>query len=117
MAMLNVTEHILKFRHFLLSSWNDLDLLMEDHDWDDDVNFTFDWLQVNWEFLVERQLLKKTGFLNTFGILPFSQQRITDENVECTHLIMCASKDGRELSKSSKSHGAGAPWLFEKKER
>lgn len=96
MAKINVTEHILKFRHFLLSSWNDLDLLMEDHDWHDDGDFTDDWLQVNWEFLVERQLLKGTGFLNTIGIYS-EQPRITSPQAQCTHLILCTVKDGKEL--------------------
>jgi len=32
---------------------------METHDWDEDGDFTFDWIQANWEFLVERELLGK----------------------------------------------------------
>ena len=39
MQMINVTTHLLKFRNFLIDSWTDLDLLMGNHDWDDDGSF------------------------------------------------------------------------------
>lgn len=93
---LNVSGQILKFRNFLLDSWEDLDSLMETHDWEDDGRFTDDWLQVNWEFLVERQLLKGKGFLNSYGIY-HAKARVTEPQAEMTHEIVCKSKDAKSL--------------------
>lgn len=96
MQMINVSSQILKFRQFLLHSWNDLDKLMENHDWDDDGNFIDDWMQANWEFLVERQLLGKTGVLNNFG-MAYKRPRITDLNARKIYEIFCLPKAGRDF--------------------
>ncbi len=92
--MINVTTHILKFRDFLVHSWPDLDRIMENHDWDDDVGFTDDWLQVNWEFLVERELLVNKGFLKSYTNLSF---RITHAAALATHEIICTPKTNKPL--------------------
>ncbi len=60
---LDVTDQILKFRDFFIICWPQLDKFILEHDWDDDVDFIDDWIQVNWEFLVERELLGKEGYL------------------------------------------------------
>jgi hypothetical protein len=60
---IEITSHILNFRNFLNSSWPLLDALMEVHDWDEDGNFTLDWIQANWEFLIERELLGEGRYL------------------------------------------------------
>ena len=60
---LNVTGQIYLFRDFLVSAWPHLDLMMNNHDWDTDEKFIGEWIQVNWEFLVERELLGKNGIL------------------------------------------------------
>lgn len=87
--MINVTSQILKFRDFLVHSWPDLDRLMENHDWDEDGAFMLNWLQVNWEFLVKRELLKKNGFLKTYT---YSDHRITNPHAVATHEIICRVK-------------------------
>lgn len=88
--MININTQIFNFRNFLLSCWNDIDQLMEHHDWNDDVCFIDDWLQVNWEFLVERQLLKRNEFLNSYGIS--GQKRITSKDAKATHIVICKKK-------------------------
>lgn len=92
--MINVTSQILKFRDFLVHSWSDLDRLMENHDWDDDGDFTHEWVQVNWEFLVERELLEKKGFLKSYI---FDDYRVTWSGMAPTHEIICKSKSRNEL--------------------
>ncbi len=92
--MINDTTHILKFRDFLAHSWADLDSLMENHNWDDDGSFTIDWIQVNWEFLVERQLLEKKGPLKSYFNWDF---RITQPKAIATHEIICKPKSNKQF--------------------
>lgn len=87
--MINVTSQILKFRDFLVHSWPDLDRLMENHNWDDDVGFMDDWVQVNWEFLVERELLQNKGSLKSYI---FGDFRVTHSDRAATHVIICKPK-------------------------
>ena len=67
---------------------------MSNHDWDDDGGFIDEWLQVNWEFLVERELLEKKGFLKSYPprtiALPFP-------NAVATHVIICKAKPNKQL--------------------
>lgn len=63
----DITEHIRKFRNFLNICWPCLDELMENHDWNEDGRFIDDWLQLNWELLVERELLGNEGVLTQFS--------------------------------------------------
>ncbi len=41
---------------------------MKDHEWDDDMDFIDDWVQVNWELLVERELLRKGKYLTSLSL-------------------------------------------------
>ncbi len=92
--MINVTLQILNFRNFLLHSWHDLDLLMSNHNWDDDASFTLEWLEANWEFLVERELLEKGNFLRPYY---YTNRRITYPNEKPTYEIICKAKPGNYL--------------------
>ena len=49
---IDITDHIVNFRNLLNSSWPHLDALMKTHDWDEDGNFSYDWIQVNWALLI-----------------------------------------------------------------
>ncbi len=82
---LDVTSHIIKFRDFLISCWPKLEELMEEHDWDDDGNFIIDWLQANWEFLVERELLGKGNYLPlfTWGGRKTSSEKAANYKIVC----------------------------------
>ncbi len=92
--MINATSQILKFRNFLIHAWQDLDLLMENHDWDDDGRFTQEWIQVNWEFLVERELLRKGEFLTGYSNLNF---RVTYPNAVPTYEVICKPKPNHSI--------------------
>lgn len=63
-----LTKQLGYFRQFLISSWPYLDILMEDHDWDNDTDFIDDWLQTNWELLIERELLGQGIYLSPLAI-------------------------------------------------
>ena len=111
--MINVTTHILKFRKFLLDCWPDIDALMEDHDWHDDGYFIDEWLQSNWELLVERQLLKKAGHVNSFGIY-YGRNRYAQKESTITHEIICRPKDNVSLidEKSNEPIPRGTKLIF-----
>ncbi len=85
---LDVTEHIIKFRNFLRESWPYLDEIMNKHDWDEDGNFTSDWLQCCWEFLVERELLGNNDLaLTQFSVVPF-HSRVVYPSKQATHTVL-----------------------------
>ncbi|MDB6081208.1 MAG: hypothetical protein JWO53_480 [Chlamydiia bacterium] len=86
----NVTEHITKFRDFLCICWPSIDSLMADHDWSNDGKFTLNWLEVNWELLVERELLCGKGFLKSFGMSPLAS-RVIFPNQKPTHAVYAKS--------------------------
>ena len=90
---LDITNHIIKFRNFLNASWPCLDELMDNHEWDDDGGFIDDWIQCNWEFLVERELLNKQGHL-----FPLEwNSRITEYRGQRLYQITCTIKKDIEL--------------------
>ncbi|MDB6081209.1 MAG: hypothetical protein JWO53_481 [Chlamydiia bacterium] len=88
----NVTEHITKFRDFLCICWPSIDSLMAGHDWHEDDNFIDDWLEANWELLVERELLRGEGFLKSFGMSP-SASRVISPNQKPTYAVYAKSNN------------------------
>lgn len=88
--MMIVNKQIEYFRQFLIASWPYVDHLMENHDWDDDGEFIDEWLQVNWEFLVERELLGPNKFLLPFG---FGGERVTNTQAIANYMIRCKPKN------------------------
>lgn len=86
----NITAHILNFRNFFVASWPSLDELMNHHDWENDGLFTSNWMQVNWEFLVERELLGNNGFLTQFSITHISA-RILFPNARPNFVVLAQS--------------------------
>lgn len=91
MREINITDQILKFREFLLSSWNAFHSSIEEHAAKEDKCFIEDWYEANWEFLVERELLNNKGYLPSFGIHT-PQPRITLTDARPSHFVLCAPK-------------------------
>ena len=85
----NITKQVNLFVDFLVKSWPSLDDLMYDHDWDEDGYFSSNWMQVNWEFLVERELIKGQGFLTEIE----GSARVTYPQAKATHKVLCKVKD------------------------
>ncbi|ADI38001.1 putative uncharacterized protein [Waddlia chondrophila 2032/99] len=72
----DITNHIMLFREFLNISWDHVIYkIMDEHNWDDDSDFIDDWMQINWELLVERELLE-----NRFTLAQFSTTHL-GENI------------------------------------
>jgi len=80
-----ITHQITHFRDFLVASWPVLDLMMKQHDWEDDGWFSDEWIQVNWEFLVERELLGGQGYLISLD----DRKRITFPETSATYKVVC----------------------------
>ncbi|MBA3238015.1 MAG: hypothetical protein H0T62_06650 [Parachlamydiaceae bacterium] len=82
---IDITSHIVMFRNFLNISWPFVDVLMENHDWEEDGNFIDDWIQINWEFLIEREILGKGKYLATLEW----NSRITFPDERAKYEIAC----------------------------
>jgi hypothetical protein len=89
---IDVTDHILKFRAFLIAVWPSFDQFMMKHDWNDDGNFIDEWLEANWEFLVERELLGNQGLLTAFES-PYRCKTIRFMGEEPTYTISAKSDE------------------------
>ncbi|MFT5318007.1 MAG: hypothetical protein ACI8RA_001268 [Chlamydiales bacterium] len=84
---LDVTKQINLFRDLLSSSWPKIDLLMEDHDWDADFGIAYDeWIQVNWELFVEKELLPEGSYLRSLSNTGAS--RVTHKEVEADFSVI-----------------------------
>lgn len=90
-----VNQQVEYFRQFLNAAWPHVDNLMFNHDWDEDGNFIDKWLQVNWEFLVERELLGPNNYLDSYGF--FKALRITNPHAKANYKIICKPKDNTIL--------------------
>ncbi len=74
----DVTNHIINFKNLLVATYSQIDLLMKDHDWDDDIDLTGVWEEISWELFVGRELLQENGYLKTLSVrnnTPFLDQR------------------------------------------
>ncbi len=80
----NITMQVISFRNFLVTSWPHIDNLMKDHDWHDDTDYIIDWLQVSWEFFLERELLGKDKYLMPWCV----EDRVTYEDAKPTYAIV-----------------------------
>ena len=85
---IDITDQIIKFRDFLVAAFPHLMLLMDEHDWDDDMKFLGHWERVNWEFLVERELLGKGKYLTPLYIAIDPVVRMTHPGIQCTHSVV-----------------------------
>lgn len=77
------------FRTFLVSSWPSVSTVLEQLDWDEWPYFLEEWMQANWEFIVEKQILEPGSFLTPYGYNSSSKCRFSDKGEVLTHKIMC----------------------------
>lgn len=57
----NVTDQVVKFTEFISQGLIYVDDLMEEHDWEEDPDLSVDWIFINWEFFLGRELLGLGG--------------------------------------------------------
>jgi len=63
----DVDKSIRVFIDFLNHSWNAAMPVLRNRDYCSDESSLNDWLQANWEFLVERAILKNGDYLEVYG--------------------------------------------------
>lgn len=79
----NLDKAIRIFANFANDTWDTVMPLIKNRDYTSDENSISDWLQSNWEILVERKVLKINQFLEVYGggaDFNGGSSRITDIN-------------------------------------
>lgn len=66
---INVTSFVLRFLEFLNNTGKCINDLMNEHDWDNNDDFSLDWMEANWKFLLENEFLSGNGFVTPYSIL------------------------------------------------
>lgn len=95
-----VDTTVRQFAEFINNSWYSTIFLLKDRTYASDEDSISDWLQVNWELLVERRLLGVKQYLEVYGEgadFYGSSSRITDHNFLPTHAIKLQLKNERTL--------------------
>ncbi len=88
------------FSHFLNSSWTIVNQLLIDRDYTSNEDVLNDWLQSNWELLVERKILKLNDYLEVYGDgadFNGASSRITDPNAVANFKINVISKNNKPV--------------------
>lgn len=97
---MNIDNIIIRFSKFLDASWDIVYVLLINRSYTTDESSVNDWLQANWEFLVERKLLEINQFLEPYGDeadFNGSSSRITDVNSLPTHYILVKGKENKKI--------------------
>ena len=97
---MNVDEIVRKFQQFLEASWQSVENMLPLTE--EGEHLRLDWLQANWEILVEDTLRPDTiSFLEFYGEgaeCNGASSRVWKPDAEATHRICCVSKDGSEVT-------------------
>lgn len=91
-----INQLFANFHSFLIAAWPNISQVLGQLDWDESPYFLDDWMQANWELLVEKQLLKSGQLLVPYGYDSSSRSRYTCQNEELTHRVQCRRKEGLE---------------------
>lgn len=86
---MKIEDLVLNFKCFMISSWPQLENIMGNLDWDDQPYFLDDWLQANWELIVERQLEIEGIVLPAYGYNQDTEARYTKVGFSETHKVVC----------------------------
>lgn len=87
---MNIDEAIRLFNKFLNVSWITVNPLLSGRTYTSNESSINDWIQENWEILVERKVLKLNDYLEIYGDgadFNGSSSRITDVNKLPTHSV------------------------------
>jgi len=88
------------FSDFLNSSWPIVSQLLIDRDYTSNEDSLNDWLQSNWEFLVERKILKLNDYLEVYGDgadFNGARSRITDPDAVANFKIKVISRNNKPV--------------------
>lgn len=94
---MSIDKLIVNFRGFLIACWPNIFEVLRCLDWDESPCFLEDWMQANWELMVEKQILESGQFLEPYGYSNSQKCRYASKNEKATHRIVC-KKNGNEYS-------------------
>lgn len=108
---MSINQLIVNFHSFLIACWPNILEIMEQLNWDDSPYFLDNWMQANWELIVEQQALESGHLLVPYGYDSSSGCRYTSKDEKLTHRVKCKKKGQLEsrynfLCFVSKSNGA-----------
>lgn len=98
--IMNIDKGIRIFSIFLNNSWAIVSQSLTDRDYSPDEDVTNDWLQANWELLVERKVLKVDEYLEVYGEgadYNGSSSRIVDPEALPDFKVVIKPRNGNEI--------------------
>jgi len=75
---MSIEEMVLNFRDFLNASWSSIRKILYILDWDGDSYFLDDWIEANWELLVDRQI--SNAVLVPYGVRYPESRHLVEED-------------------------------------
>ena len=97
---MEIDKAIRIFVNFLNSSWSIVSPLLINRDYTTNEDSINDWLQANWELLVERKVLKLNEYLEVYGDeadFNGDSSRITDPEALPNFKVVTKSRDGDKV--------------------
>jgi hypothetical protein len=97
---MNINEAIRIFANFLNDSFTVVKPLLTDREYTNNESSVDDWLQANWELLVERKVLRINEYLDVYGAgadFYGGSSRITDHNALPTYTILVSKISQRSI--------------------
>lgn len=111
---LDITKQISLFRNFLIKSWPILDEVMLSHNWEEDGYFTTEWIQANWEILVEREITENKAIISSLS-MPYPNDRITKMGKKYEYIVVAQPLENKivmDLHEQKKIDFSLKPRLF-----
>ena len=115
MTIMDIDVAIRLFSTFLNNSWNNITPLLSDRPYTTNESSISDWLQSNWEILVERKVLSLNEYLEVYGDgadFNGTSSRITDIESTPTHSVIVLIDSGRDILNDEKIDNS--EYVFEK---
>ncbi len=97
---INLDIAIRIFANFINNTWDTVMPLIKSRDYTSDESSISDWLQSNWEILVERKILKTNQFLEVYGDgadFNGASSRITDINALPNFSVQINQSSSKEV--------------------
>jgi hypothetical protein len=89
---MSIDQIVLNYQKFLLMSWSCLSEILAELDWDEFPYFLDEWMQANWELLVEQQA-DPSYTLASYGFDGSPQCRYSEKDRIVTHRVICWEKE------------------------
>lgn len=89
---MSINQLIINFHSFLIACWPNLSKILDQLDWDESPYFLDNWMQANWELIVEMQTLDAGQLLVPYGYGSSSGCRYTCRDAKLTHRVTCKKK-------------------------